>query len=77
MSDFISILIVALVIMALMLGALMGLNAISTYQSCARLQALSPDAVYHWDFWNGCLVQGPTGVFVPWDEYPYLQVDTQ
>lgn len=53
-----------ILILAIILGVVAGFVSLVGYNSCHQLVLLNPTNHFHWDFWNGCLVQTPSGFWV-------------
>jgi hypothetical protein len=67
LGQLVGVLILVLLIAFLALGML-------EKASCDQLTALAPQYVHHWDWWNGCLVQGPNGYWFKPEEFPFLEI---
>lgn len=64
------------IILAIIFGMIIGLTSLSTHNACVELVNLNSSYQFHWDFWNGCLVQTPSGYWVSIDKYLPLEINT-
>jgi hypothetical protein len=62
-------------VFVLMIGLCIGFQCLANYQTCNTQQALNPEMSYKWVFWGGCMVQLPSGMYVPWENRQYIQGD--
>lgn len=71
MDDFkivLEAMLLTLLIVAIILGALVGITMLSEKNYCATMERLSPQYNFQWELWGGCLVE-VDGLYIHASDY--------
>lgn len=58
-----------ILISALCVGSIFGLDVYGNYRTCERLALIAPGYEFDFSFWGGCWVKTATGYWTSADEY--------
>jgi hypothetical protein len=68
-KDIVGIFLVITLLLAIVIGASVGISMFFEKRQCSTLQSLNPSYDFKWVLWGGCMVKTPAGYWMDADNY--------